>query len=347
MPISPLSGRRFSGHCAASMQVRVLVSPLAKGAYFADYLDVAVAELALVAPQAPAPRVERIADLDFLQLELNEESRAAVARASFVQGLFEVDGDGRMRALDIGPKLAFPETLVFGAKYQGKTNELVTQLAVNAALRFCRRPQGPHTLFDPMAGKGTSLLWAVRYGMNARGIEIDGGALDALHRHIKRQTKLHRIKHRHNAGFVGAKSRDGRGRFVRYEIDGRALQLITGDSQDAAALLGAERFDAIVTDLPYGIQFKGKGPKASILDTVKACAPAWVARMRDGGSLVLIFNRYQPKRDALADVFVQLGCRLESFEAPHRMSESIVRDLVVLTTPEGRGSTGEASGSRS
>jgi len=48
----------------------------------------------------------------------------------------------------------------------------------------------------------------------------------------------------------------------------------------------------------------------------------------------LIFNRYQPKRDALIGAFVDRGLTLREFSAPHRMSESIERDLVVFYKPD-------------
>lgn len=316
------------------MELRVLVSPLTKGAYFADHLAVARAELRVLTGGAVV-EVERVGPLEFLRVTLEPDQIPGVARASSVQGLFDVAGEG-LRPLTTHANFALPEELVFGTKYAGKTNELVTQLGINLALRFCRSSAPPKTLLDPMAGKGTTLLWALRYGLNARGLEIDAGAREALHRHVKRQTKLHRLKHRHHEGFVGPRNRGGRGKFVEYTLGERTLQLITGDSRDAIVLLGRQRFDMLVTDLPYGVQFKSGARQRNPLETLQACAPGWVSSVRPGGSLVLIFNRYQPNRDALAEVFTAQGCHLEPFEAPHRMSESIVRDLLVFTRPFAR-----------
>lgn len=47
--------------------------------------------------------------------------------------------------------------------------------------------------------------------------------------------------------------------------------------------------------------------------------------------MVLIFNALQPKRAELVEVFEGVGLTAQPFEAPHRMSESILRDLVVFT----------------
>lgn len=312
------------------MKLQLLVSPLAKGAYFAEALDVARAEL-----QAQLPGCEAAPDLRetmaFLKVEVPAEALPALARLSFVQGIFEA-GDAGLRVVDQAPGFRLPEELVWGAKYAGKTNELVTQLALNLALRFCTAT-GPLKVLDPMAGRGTTLLWALRYGLSSRGIERDGRALEDLQRHVKRQTKLHRIKHSERRGFVGRKNREGLGRFLQYEIEGELLKLVSGDSRDARTLLGQERFSVIVTDLPYGVQHRGKGGRRNPLAELEDCAAPWTASLKPGGAMVLVFNALQPRRKALLELFTAQGLIDEGFTAPHRMSESILRDLVVLTRP--------------
>lgn len=309
--------------------MKLLISPLAKGAYFADYLEVARAELRVLAPTSTAT-LERVGPLDFIVADVPKERLPVVTRASFLQGLFEEVG-AQLLPSELAPDFAHSEDLVFGSKYQGKTSELVTQLAINLAMSLCDRP--PRSLLDPMAGQGTSLLWSLRYGLNARGVELETSALDALQRHFKKQAKLHKIKHQPSSGYVGTRNRKGWGRFVRYEVGGRYLQLIAGDSADAGTLLGGQRFDIVVADLPYGVQFRGRGPHGDLTDSVRRCATGWVASLRPGGSMTLIFNRYQPKRATLIDIFTSEGLKAEPFEAPHRMSESIVRDLLAFTKP--------------
>ncbi|MEO1271450.1 MAG: hypothetical protein AAFX99_25430, partial [Myxococcota bacterium] len=135
---------------------------------------------------------------DSITADLPDDGLAVAARLACVQGMFRVDEVGRLTPLDLQPDFRLPPSLVYGAKYRGKTHELVTQLALNVAVAHCRTGSPPQTLLDPMAGRGTTLLWGLRYGLHGRGIEQDQGALDDLHRHIKRQTKLHRIKHEHH-----------------------------------------------------------------------------------------------------------------------------------------------------
>ena len=106
-----------------------------------------------------------------------------------------------------------------------------------------------------------------------------------------------------------------------------------GDSRDAPELLSGKRYAMLVTDLPYGIEHTGPGGKRNPLDVVRACAPGWAASLRPGGSAVLVFNRLQPRREALAAVFEGVGLEVLPFAAPHRMSESIERDFLVARQP--------------
>ncbi len=228
--------------------LKILVSPLAKGAYFAQYLDVARSELQIHFPNTDI-RHTKIGAMDFFTMDMQDISLPAILKLSFVQGVFCESETGGLIPFSIQPDFLLPEALVFGAKYQGKTNELVTQLAINLGLFFCSTKQKQKTLLDPMAGKGTTLLWGMRYGLNVTGIEQDTDAPPALHRHIKKQTKLHRIKHSHDKGSVGKKNKDGAGEFINYEMEGQRLRLISGDSRNTPELLREQRFDLIISDI--------------------------------------------------------------------------------------------------
>ena len=139
--------------------------PLTKGAYFAAYLDVARAEFLAHYPQSEV-QLERLATLDYLNVQQHKEQLQQLSRLSFVQGIFKAKAN-KLVVLDQEPGFVLPEELVYAAKYQGKTNELVAQLAINIGLVFAVIKKGEvPQLLDPMAGRGTTLLWALRYGMN-------------------------------------------------------------------------------------------------------------------------------------------------------------------------------------
>ena len=308
------------------MPLQLLVSPLARGAYFADTLAVARAELASRWPDA-AVRTDRRATIDLLEIDLPPEAAPDLARRSFVQAIF-TPAPGGMTLLDADPGFTLPEGLVFGAKYRGKTHELVTQLALNLALDACRAPGTPQ-LLDPMAGRGTTLLWAARYGISATGVEQDPKALADLQRHVGRQTRLGRIKHRTDKGFTGRKNKDGVGRYWTVGFPSADVTLVTGDSRQLPPLLRQRQFALMVADLPYGVQFHGAGRRNPV-EVLAACAPGWAQTLLPGGALALIFNRLQPKRPTLQRIFEEVGLEALPIEAPHRMSESIWRDLLVL-----------------
>ena len=314
------------------MKVRLLLSPLTQGAYFEDAIDVAQAEYLALYPEREI-ETEHAGPLVFLNVDAREADFQRLARLSFVQAIFR-ECDAGLAVVNQSPSFELPEQFVTGAKYRGKTNELVTQLAINVGLTFCDNDgQRTLSLLDPMAGRGTTLLWAARYGLDAFGIDYDPKALAHVQRHVKKQAKLHRIKHKETKGSVGTFRRKGHGRFLQYQFGQRVVRLISGDARQADELLQRKRHDLIVTDLPYGVQHRTPGGTRNPLETLEVCAPVWRDCLRPGGAMVLIFNAYQPKRSQLVRPFIDCGLQVEEFTAPHRLSESIVRDLAVFTMP--------------
>ena len=309
------------------MRVQILISPLTKAAWFDASLEVAQAELAVHGHDAA--KTVKVGGFEFLEVDAEEQELNSLARLSFVQGLFAVQGDALV-PLDIEPGFEYPDGLVYGQKYQGKTNELVTQLALNVGLRSLSSQVSSGakrlSLLDPMAGRGTSLMWALRYGFDARGVEIDEKATELFYAHVKKQCKLARLKHRTESGRIGKVRKQGK--FVRFTFGDQKVTMMNGDSR-LDSWTENKRFDLIVTDLPYGIQHKGD-EKRNPLSVVEDCAPHWATSLKVGGVMVLVFNAYQTRRADLVEMFAGQGLEVQAFTAPHRMSESIIRDLIVF-----------------
>lgn len=323
--------------------MKLLISPLARGAYFDNYLDCARAEFEALFPEQFLA-IEHLAGLDFLAVRTPPAEVNRLARLSFFQAAFlgsqESDAAApdennislKPVAYDTG--FTLPPSFVFGTKYAGKTNELVTQLALNLALRVADpRPDDKPRLLDPMAGQGSSLLWAARYGLDAVGIEQQPSSLQGFQKHIKRQTKLLSLKHSHQSGFIGKKNKQDLGRFQHYQLADQSLRLVVGDSANAADFLQGKRFDVLLSDLPYGIAHFTTPGTRNPLPTLERCAPQWVDSLKKGGAMVLIFNSLQPKRASLRQLFTALGMQAIEMGFAHRMSESIVRDLLILKKP--------------
>ena len=343
--------------------LKLLISPLAQGAYFQDLEAVALAEIHAMYPRLTA-QVSHIGPLSFIDLTWSEGNHLsalmfgdrpderllnaaqnmdseedtpcyiALMRLSFVQAIFlPVDADvsaasSTIQCLDLSPRFKLPRALVSGSKYRGKTHEIVTQLGLNLALRYSTaRPTSKPSLLDPMAGRGTTLLWAARYGINAVGIEIDKRALEHFQRDTKRQTKLHRLKHKVQQGSLSQGKRSLR--FLEFKWPESTSKLIQGDSRHVETLTGGQRFHYLVSDLPYGVQFGGE-VRRNPLDLITECAPAWARSLRVGGVMVLIFNTLQPKRRRLLEYLSTLDLEYIPVLMPHRVSESIERDLIVM-----------------
>ena len=306
----------------------LLISPRADSAYFANVLDVAKAELSRAVPDADI-EYSQFGDLRFLNVDAPLEELGDLLRLSFVQGVFEVS-DGNLIPVSQTSDFKLHPDFVWGEKYRGKTNETLTQLLINLALSA---NPGASSLCDPMCGRGTTLLWAMRYGLKATGIEQDPLALQDIQRGLKKWTKLHRQKHKITQGWVNKSNKKNVGRYVEFSAEGNSMRAITGDTTEAPSLLQNRKMDILVTDIPYGIQHMGGKSTRSPLETLEASADGWITTLRPGGVMAIAFNSYMPKRAELLDVYLRRGMKELPTNVSHRMSESIVRDVALMQKP--------------
>lgn len=309
------------------MKVALQISPEAKSAYFSDYLSVAQTELKLVTKDAPF-NLRQFGGLDFIEVDIPQQEINSLLRLSFVQGCYQIVNDAFI-PLEQTADFLLHDDFVFGSKFKGKTNERLTQLLLNVGLsEINAHDQHKITLLDPMCGRATTLLWAMRYGIQAKGIEQDGKALEDITRNLKRWTKLHRQKHKLSDGFIGGNKKHGK--FIDFSIEQTSMRVATGDARFADQIYKKDKFDLIVSDLPYGVQHFTTSKTRNPLSVIQECVYPWKKLLKKNGAIVLAFNSYQPKREALIQVFEEAGFAAQIFNAPHRMSESIVRDIVVF-----------------
>ncbi|WP_370980358.1 TRM11 family methyltransferase [Agaribacterium sp. ZY112] len=307
------------------------ISPEAKQAYFANYLQVAERELKQLLGEGLSYKLWQCASLEFFIISAEEGlDLQRLKRLSFVQGLYELVGEALIPlAQDDG--FLLHDDFVFGSKYKGKTNERLTQLLINVALAELDYQSGQKLkLLDPMCGRGTTLLWAMRYGLNAKGIEQDVKALEDVRRNVKKWSKLHRQKHKLSEGFVNQKNKKNTGKFLEFSAHDSSARLIIGDSADALQLLSQEKFDLLVSDIPYGVQHLSSDGSRNPIDVLEKCADVWRQCMKKNAVLVLSFNALNPKRSLLKTVFEHAGFELKEFDVAHRMSESILRDVCMF-----------------
>jgi len=311
------------------MKIALQISPEAGGAYFKDYVEIAKLELETVFPGS-SPVHRAVGTLDFLVMDTEEDALVQLMRLSFAQGIYAVHGE-HLEPLDVRGDFGLHEDFVFGTKYRGKTNARLTQMLINVGLAAIGNPDpGKVKLLDPMCGRATTLLWAMRYGMASRGIEHDPKALEDIRRNIKKWTKLHRVKHSLKEGTSGRARRGPQTKYMVFKAAETDMRVYIGDSRDTQGILKEERFDLIVADLPYGVQHFTTNKTRNPLKMVEACLDGWKRSLKDEGALIISFNNYNPKRDALLQTFERAGFWIQDFTAPHRMSESIVRDVAVF-----------------
>ena len=83
------------------MVLKLLVNPLSKGAYFANVLSVAKAEVWVFYPNIEI-QISQVGTMTFLDVELSIEEAPVLVRLSFVQGIFYYK-DKTLHILDISP----------------------------------------------------------------------------------------------------------------------------------------------------------------------------------------------------------------------------------------------------
>lgn len=317
----------------------LLISPAASAAYFADMRAVAQAEIAGLAGVELAGvdvgavevgGIETRGGMEFLRVMCSDSRVREVLRLSFAQGLFRVEA-GHWTPVETDAGFLLHEDFVTGEKYRGKTNETLTRMLINLAQQEARTGAERPRLLDPMCGRGTSLFWAMRFGLSATGIEKDGEALNEIRRGVKKWTKLHRQKHKLVDGWVQKTNKKGVGKYLDFMAEGQVARFVTGDTVNAPELAGRKPFDLIVTDIPYGVQHMGGADGArSPLAVIEAAAPGWAACLAPGGVMAIAYNRNIPKRAQMEAAFAGLGLEIIDRNVAHRMSESILRDVLLL-----------------
>ena len=106
------------------------------------------------------------------------------------------------------------------------------------------------------------------------------------------------------------------------------------DTRELAHLLPARSVDAIVGDLPYGVQHGGRsaaGWQRSPLEVLAEAAPGWRSLLRDGGGMALAVNRHTLARSDATAVLADAGLRVISADGAfrHRVDQSIDRDVLL------------------
>ncbi len=275
---------------------------------------------------------------------LDDHDRFILSNLSSVRALFELLPDDLLRPLELDQLAYFGSDLVTIQRYPGKTNEQFTHLLLNLAVAASsaaaeRSSKGqPVRVLDPVAGRGTTLNRALTYGYNVAGVEIAAADVDQYRTFITTYLKNTRIKHKLTEEKIRKGSLAGVSRFAVRIGGGQHLELVRGDTTDAANYFPARSFDVLVADLPYGVQHRAAAAGSaarSPQELLSESLDGWAELLRSGGALALAFNTKTLRRNDVDDLLLAHGFEPVhhpvSFE--HVVDRSITRDLAVARKP--------------
>ncbi len=295
--------------------------------------------------------------------ELSDHDVAHLSNLSSAFALFRISGDGHapetttaattaLVPITLTPVAYLDDDLLTILRYKGKTNEQFTKLLFNVTLEASAHggdwPTRRLRILDPMCGRGTSLNQGLVYGFDVDGIEIDRTAYDAYNTFLVTWLKDKRFKHqvhtmplRRETKIVGrrlevvfARDKD------EYKADDvQRVRLVNDDTARAGEHYRKPVFDAVIADLPYGVQHASRAkPDARSRrpeDLLDAALPGWIGAMKPGAAIGLSWNTKVLARAALTEILRRHGLAPatwdESFE--HRVDQAITRDLIVAVKP--------------
>ncbi len=231
-------------------------------------------------------------------------------------------------------------------KYKGKTNDMFTDTMISMALAssaFMPVHDSQLIVCDPMAGRGTTAMLALRRGYHGVGIEISKADCKEASDYVTRYLEFHRIKFKKSESALTVRGRLG-GRETKFVFsdtaehfkdgDTRTLRMICGDTRDAAALLKPGSVHLMVTDIPYGVQKGTAGRQDSIGGTLASAMPGWFDVLKPGGALAMSFNTYVTKRAELERLAQSAGFEIvQTANLEHWVEQAISRDVLLARKP--------------
>ena len=283
--------------------------------------------------------------LTFEAAKLTERDMRMLSQLASVYMLFEME-DGKLTTLERTHPNYVGEDLPALLKYKGKTNEMFTDTMLTMALAAsASMPVHDSQLVvcDPMAGRGTTLMLALRRGYHGVGIEIGKADVKEAADYMTRYLEFHRIKYKRTESTLTVRGQVGgrENKFVFSDSaehfkdgDTRTLRLICGDTREAEALLKPNSVHLMVTDAPYGVQKGTAGRQDSIGGTIAAALPGWFDVLKSGGVLAMSFNTHVTRREGLVRLFEKAGFEIvQTANLEHWVEQAISRDVILARKP--------------
>jgi hypothetical protein len=328
-------------------RVAILTLPSVNRVYGRDAARLALAELQLVSPSLQAdigePRIEVIGGVEYIVcdlVELNEHDRFILSNLSGTYALFALS-DQSLVPLQVERLEHFQSDLITIQRYAGKTNEQFTHLLVNVAVAAStaaqeRAAQGlPVRLFDPLAGRGTTLNRGLMYGFDVTGVDLDAADFEAYRNFLTTYLKDNRISHKLEEAKVRKGARAGSRRFTLRIGKAQHVEMVKDDTAYATEYFGARSFDVLVADLPYGVQHgstTGGELARSPVELLYSALPGWRQLLRGGAGVALSWNTRTVPRDELERQLQHAGFSvIDASGLDHKVDRSVTRGVIIAT----------------
>lgn len=335
----------------------LLILPSANKVYANAASGLACAELEVFNEKALNGRLREISTvtvggvpcISFSADELTERDMLVLSNASTAYALFRRDGV-LLEPIDLRRLDMLDDDLITIQRYRGKTNEQFTKVLLNVTLMSTEFAPELTTrkfrILDPVAGRGTTLNQVLMYGFDAAGIEIDRKDFDAYSNFMKTWLQNKRLKHRTETGTLRMHKQSlGRRFHVEFGVskdlfkEGKTLSLtlINADTVLANEFFKPRSFDALVGDMPYGVQHgsrtSDKGLSRRPVDLLRTALPVWSGLLRTGGAIGISWNVHGGRREDAIGLFEEAGldvCNHGAYRAfAHRVDQAIKRDILV------------------
>jgi len=285
--------------------------------------------------------------LCFLAEDLSDFMLAKIYMHSSLLAIYEVREDQTLLPLMEKYATYFSNDIANILKYQGKTNEMFTDLMINVGVfssTYREQYNEPLAILDPMCGKGTTMFKSLIKGYHSAGIDIDKDFHAEIENFLKRYMKHANRKYSMNKTSYEIPNKK---RALKTTVetantndnykakDTRTIQFVLGEGKHAVTYFGKKKFNVIVADLPYGVQHQGEnsGKRSSVLDIIDESLTDWISTLKVGGTIVLAYNNKSFSKEELRSVFefhnliVLDGGPYDGFE--HWVEQAITRDIMV------------------
>jgi tRNA G10 N-methylase Trm11 len=224
---------------------------------------------------------------------------------------------------------------------------------INLATSSCDTNAQKPSLFDPVAGKGTTLYDALMLGYNAYGIEILQKYFEESCHYAAKFMQKEKFKHttKKDRIFDVKSIKISDAYTLEFAPDKKSFaakdtgifKIFSADTRIADRLIKKNTIDMLVGDLPYGIQHANrknakKQMARSAEELLVEAMPKWYALLKPGASLVLSFNEPTTHKKNLEHALKSNGMVVldedKYTDYRHRVDSSIVRDVIVAVKPK-------------